>query len=163
MCRFAIRLTKMLVCPLLFAAGAFAAEPLATESEASSDPTVPEGISEVYRIPGILSTAQVATAIHCTNLGAATIGVYVFWHGHVNGAVCISSDDSVAPMETTTIATGATAAYTEDVICGPVPTIDRGIAYVAVTAQTTLICTAQILDRAGATPAFVSTLELYRR
>ncbi len=124
-------------------------------------PASPEGdLLPAFRASGVRDASAAATVVHCTNLGPAAQSVFVEFTDF-DGTFACEISASVAPNETRTLGSRATAFYLEDAICSPAPTIAQGSLRVGLFSATELICTVQILDPAGATPAFLDRLELY--
>lgn len=121
----------------------------------------PEGELLYYQVTGARDSATGATVVHCTNLGGGSVTLYVDFYDFDGAFVCTTSD-VVAFGETSTLASRGTAFFEEDGICDPAPVLSQGSLDIVASGSTALICAAQVVDPAAATPSYVTTLDLFR-
>ena len=152
---------------VLIAALALAAS---TQAQAGSPPAAPEAVTARLLVSGVTDDGEKgsplgkeATAITCTNLGAADaiIEIRVYqW----TGALLYTSIIASGPMKTVTFSTQPTSLYFDDVIinagAGGTAVIEQGAA-VIFSDSPAIICTAQMLDPVGYPPAYMDKLAMY--
>jgi hypothetical protein len=134
-----------------------APSPATVERSGSRIPYVP-----IYRATGVRDGTTAATAVHCTNLDLSALTVFVDFH-EFDGTFECGLDFVIDGNRTATLATRATALYFEDAACDPSPGSNQGYVEVWVPSSTSkVMCTAQVVDPASATPAYVTTLDRFR-
>lgn len=133
------------------------------EVRAGRSTQVSLGGDDIYRATGASDFSGGATVVHCTNLGAATITVFVSFLDF-NGSVDCSLSHLVAANETRTFATRGVAAYAEDATCSVAPGLNQGSLVISSSASPPppLMCNVQVVDPAAVTPVFLATLDLFR-
>ena len=160
-----VRTSIVLVAILALSAAASAGGDRVRDSEPPG-PTNPEGVLDLlYRATGVTNISTVATSVHCTNIGTSNgwITLRVLnWNGD---SACSILNHQIAPDDTETLSTQNTSIYVEDATCDGAPTVNQGMlsVWAEPTGSTDIICTAQVLDPGADTPAFATTLTLYRR
>ncbi len=106
-------------------------------------------------------TNSAATAIHCTNAGAASVKVWVQISDFDNTPT-ISGTLTIPPSGTRTYSSQATNFYAEDFTMSTTDNIDQGSGRVmAEGSSSNIICTAQVLDPVGNPPNYAVKLTLY--
>ena len=140
---------------------------LAQERERpDADAPPPESFVAVplYRVTGVRDAAGAATLFQCTNTGAANATVSVVIRDFDGVQVCALSFGPLPPNQSVTLATRATALYGEDAVCNPLPLADGGSAILSADSAGSqkLVCTVQVIDPVAATPAFATSLDLFR-
>ena len=142
----------------------------AQDSRGGPDPSSPRGdlgAGQVvlYQATGVRDGANIATVVHCTNVGTEPVSG-AFQTRELSGGIdCTTQSISVSPNRTVTFATRSTAFYFEDRTCATAPFLEQGSVYVLISegGAGRLICTAQVLDAANAVPSFITTLDVFRR
>ncbi|NTU64258.1 MAG: hypothetical protein HGB05_12875 [Chloroflexi bacterium] len=138
------------------------------DGEGLADPP-PEGFTVLYTFTGARDTQgnvpnSGATAVLCTNAGAANVQVRVEISDWDN-APTISGTLSIPPSGTRTYTSQNTNLYDEDfTMIYPTPTdnINQGSGRVlANSSSANVICTAQVLDPVGNPPTYAVKLTLY--
>lgn len=120
--------------------------------------------NRLYGFTGARTGTSVATTVHCSNVGTATMGFDVQLH-QWNGSVVYSATLVLPPNNTATLTFDVngqgTELYLEDAIVATPSPIGQGMVVVA-SSFPHLICGAQVLDRTSALPAFVVPLPLFQ-
>lgn len=121
----------------------------------------PAGYTVYYLFSGAVSTAQVATSVHCTNASTTVLDVMVELADFDNLPV-YTSTITMASNTTFTFSTANTGLYSDDVIIDTSGDIlNQGSGRVMANSPTAkLLCTAQTLDIANP-PTYVVNLELF--
>ncbi len=131
-----------------------------------SDPP-PAGYTVLYTFTGAKDTQaggtnSAATAVHCTNAGAASVKVWVQISDFDNTPT-ISGTLTIPPSGTRTYSSQLTSFYAEDFTMSTTDNIDQGSGRVmAKGSSSKVICTAQVLDPVGNPPNYVINLDLFR-
>jgi hypothetical protein len=126
----------------------------------------PEGFTVLYTFTGARDTQaggtnSGATAVHCTNAGAANVQVRVEISDFDNTPT-ISGTLTIPPSATRTYSSQATNLYAEDFTMSTTDNIDQGSGRVmANSSSAKIICTAQVLDPVGNPPTYAVKLTLY--
>jgi hypothetical protein len=160
-----ITLFVLLGAGLLSAAAAQA--PAASDETAQRPPSgsvaAPNGFNPPsYNITGVRSSINVATAVHCTNLGPGSVSVYVDFFDFNGSFVCGTSMTGLATGGTASFATANTQVFVEDSFCATIPAIGQGRAAVStVPTHGPIICSAELVGIVGNPPAALSALDVY--
>jgi len=126
----------------------------------------PDGFTVLYTFTGARDTQaggtnSGATAVHCTNAGAANVQVRVEISDFDNTPT-ISGTLTIPPSGTRTYSSQATNFYVEDFTMSTTDNIDQGSGRVmANSSSAKIICTAQVLDPVGNPPSYAVKLTLY--
>ena len=153
---------------LLALGGAFVAAAQERERPGvdATAPVPPESFVAVplYRVTGVRDAPGAATLFQCTNTGAANATVSVVIRDFDGVQVCALTFTPLPPNESMTLATRPTLLYAEDAVCNPLPLADGGSAVISADSAGSqkLICTVQLLDPAALTPAYATSLDLFR-
>jgi hypothetical protein len=106
--------------------------------------------------------ATAATSIHCTNVGADAVQLYIELFRY-QGNVIVANTDTISPNFTYTFSTQNTELYAEDAVMTPTVAIDQGSGRIMADSGTAkIICTAQLLDPTGSPPSYVVNLDLFK-
>ena len=158
---------SILVLPVLAPAPARAADdaPAAEEPDVvvSLEPELGQAYP-LFVIPGVRDSATAATAFHCSNPTATQVIFSLDVYGPTGTFLCGFSG-SLAAGNTLTMTTRLTALFVENASCdskGVIP-VDKGQARMSISEPVGIVCTAQIVDPANATPTYLGSLEVFRR
>lgn len=127
---------------------------------------VPPGFSAIYVFSGARDDSgsggtKSGTSVHCTNLGGATVNVYVELADYDYTPV-YTGTFSLAPNNTVTISSRSTAVYDEDITLDTTADdIDQGFGRISIDSNQPVICTAQVLDPTNNPPNFIVNLDMF--
>lgn len=116
-----------------------------------------------YVAPGVRSSADLATAVVCSNLGSIAAEINVAFIEYNGSVACNPGSLVIAPGATATLATANADALSNELACIPAPTVGQGHAriYGRQGFSTRFICTVLVLPRVGSNPVFLDKLTLY--
>ncbi len=104
-----------------------------------------------------------ATAVHCSNFGTTDAQVEVQLY-QFDGATVYTGSTTIQVNRTWTFSTQNTLIYSDDVIVGGNPgtnAISQGLGRILAD-QTSIVCTAQVLDPLNNPPQYMANLTLFK-
>jgi hypothetical protein len=158
-----MRISRYLaICLLACIPPALAAEAGKPTPAASSTEAPTGSLPPAFNIPGVRASSTLATEVHCSNLSAAAVSVYVDFYQYDGTYQCGLSYASMAVGTTRTFTTGDSASFLEDQFCVSTTAIGQGLAVVRTfPVGAKIACSAEIVALTGDPPATLGALDVH--
>lgn len=121
----------------------------------------------IYEVLGVYddgggTNAGVATVFHCTNLSANPVRVRVRILDSIGSTVGLALTTELGPRGSDTFSTHPTAMFTDGDLNLQTGLVKQGRARIMTEAPPAIVCAADLLDAANATPAFLAPRRMIR-